>query len=139
MKLILLALCLFAATTAYAQEEPIPLVSGSVWLDLFIGPDGAVVYPQYSFKVDGLRMVVTGYGFWEKAPGEPDFTNHVNTFNLARLPYFSLRTEIGGRVRKFTVDTAAGSVSVPPAGFFQAGPQANLHQVFPLKGMDITW
>lgn len=78
------------------------------------------MYPQYSWKFVS-PVIVTGYGFVERAPGEPLFTNHVNTATVSAFPYVSVRTETGG---------------APVLGnyFFQVGPQVNLHEVVrPLK------
>ena len=115
-----LLLVLLAAVTASAQTTG---VSGSVWADLFIGPDGDVVYPQYSFKAKTGIGTLTGYGFLERAPHEPLFTNHVNTFTFPFLPILSVRTEVGG-----ALTDVEGSGT---GHFFQAGLQANAHQIVP--------
>lgn len=117
---IVLVLLVLSQVSVFAQASP--FLSGNIWLDLFGGPEGVVIYPQYSFKLSG-PVVVTGFGFWERAPGEPDFSNHVNTFTWARIPGLSLRTEVGGRLR-------------PYAGFMQVAPQLNLHRVLPMSGID---
>ena len=133
-----LVLALLAAAPAAAQTNgSTPSVSGKPWFDLFAGRGGTVIYPQYNLRVETRRLVLTGYGFWERAPQEPDFTNHVNTVTWSRVPQFSLRTETGGRVREFWVRTDRGDFfPIPPAAFFQIGPQVNLHKVFPLPGVD---
>lgn len=136
LRIVLALLALFNLIPAVAHAQKSSL-SGNVWLDLFGGSNGIVIYPQYSFRVDGPRVIITGFGFWERAPDEPDFSDHVNTFTWTKFPYVSLRTEVGGRVREFITHAPDGSDSVlPPAEFFQIGPQVNLHQVFPLKGVN---
>ena len=116
-----LAMLIFLSTVAIPASAQMG-VSGSVWVDLFLGPDGDVIYPQYAFAVDTRVGNATGYGFLERAPGEPLFTNHVNTFVPSLLASkLAVRTEIGG--------ATAQSVY-----FFQVGPQVQLHEVvLPLK------
>lgn len=135
-KLLFAILVSFSAVVPATAQTDTPAVSGHPFFDYFVGPDGSVIYPQYVFKVDTSKVVVTGYGFYEGAPNEPWFSNHVNTFTWTRAPQLSLRTEVGGRVLDFTVHTPAGNVNVPPAAFFQIGPQVNVHRVFHLKGAD---
>ena len=107
-----------AAGTANAQTNEPKAVSGSIWADLFVGPDGDVIYPQYVWNAATKVGIFTGYGFVERAPKEPLFTNHVNTFTLGFLPVFSVRSEIGGALAREKY-------------FFQVGPQVNIHEVLP--------
>lgn len=106
-------------------------VTVHLWFDLFTGPDGTVVYPQYQLKLETKNVVLTGYGFWERAPGEPDFTNHVNSFTWKGLSQVSLWTEVGGRTREWNVPEPAGG-PIPAAAFFQIGPRVNLDRLFGL-------
>ncbi len=141
MRTIVLALALvtLAAGSAAAQTAkkaaPAPVCSAPVWLDAFAGTAGVNIYPQYSFKLEESDVRLTGYGFLELTPKEPNFTNHVNTLAWLKVPQLSVRTETGGRVREWNAPDPAGG-PVPPGGFFQIGPQVNLHQMVPLPGVD---
>ena len=132
---------MIAVSTANAQtpddDQGGVTASANAWLDLFVGPDGDVVYPQYMFRVATENIVVTGYGFWERAPNEPDFTNHVNTVTYQPFSALSLRAETGGRTRDFEIRSPrGGAITIPPAAFFQVGPQVNLHRLGKFKGLD---
>ncbi len=112
---VLVLLVGIAAPTS-AQIE----TTGKVFADLFVGPDGDVIYPQYTFEVKTGAGNITGYGFLERAPGEPLFTNHVNTFAPKGITsVLRVRTETGG---------APGNSFY----FFQVGPQVQLHEAVPV-------
>jgi len=87
-------LLLFLATTAAAQNNT-PRATGSVWLDVFGGPQGAVIYPQYSWNVNTRAGSIGGYGFLEVAPHELLFTNHLVIYTPPKR-WFSIHTETGG-------------------------------------------
>ena len=114
------ALCLTASAQISAIDALKPLVSGAVWLDIFGGPSGAVIYPQYAWKAKTFIGTFNGYGFVEVAPHEPFFTNHLVVYTLPVARWFSLQTETGGKPN-----------AAPRVGFFQLGPRVNIHEVFP--------
>jgi len=99
-------------------EEPPESATGSLFVDLFYGSEGPVIYPQYSWGVEGSAGSLTGYGFVEVAPDEPFFTNHLVVYTPSRFKQFSVHTETGG---------------IPGEGlsFFQVGPRLNVHETIP--------
>jgi hypothetical protein len=89
-------------------------------MDMFGGPRGPVVYPQYSWKIATAAGTCSGFGFAEVAPREPFFTNHLAACSLSKAPWFSVHAEIGGQPN-----------ASPRLGFFQVGPRLNVHEVIP--------
>jgi hypothetical protein len=122
------ALCMavFIPSTAEAQEKP--KAEFHVWVDAFAGTEGLVLYPQYGWKIETGAGKFNGYGFLERAPKEPLFTNHLFIFTPGKQRVLSVRTETGGRVAEFE---PVPDKIVPAAGFFQIGPQLNFHEAVP--------
>jgi len=106
-----------SVAAAQTSSNP-PQATGSVWLDLFAGPDGAVVYPQYGWGLDTNVGNFSGYGFVEIAPHEPFFTNHLVIYTPKKTPWFSVHTETGG-------------IPLESLGFFQIAPRLNVHETIP--------
>lgn len=104
---------------AMAQTNNPPQATGSVWLDTFGGPQGAVIYPQYGWGLKTSAGNFSGYGFIEVAPHEPLFTNHLLIYTPTKIPQFSIQTETGGIPGK-------------SLGFFQIGPRWNIHETIPI-------
>lgn len=105
------------AVMAQTNNNP-SRATGSMWLDVFGGPQGAVVYPQYGWSLKAGLGNLNGYGFVEVAPHEPLFTNHLVIYTPTKLPQFSVHTETGGIPRK-------------SLGFFQVAPRLNIHETIP--------
>lgn len=116
-------LVLYPATLLAQEQTSSVSLSGNAWVDAFWSTEGGVGYPQYSFHLNHEDITVTGYGFVEWAPHEPDFTNHVNTFTSPAFPWLSIRTETGGALR--SVENSG------TGGFFQIALQANLTAIAP--------
>jgi hypothetical protein len=105
---------------AMAQTNNNPLqATGSVWMDLFGGPQGTVIYPQYVWSLKTSVGNLGGYGFVEVAPHELFFTNHLVVYTPTRIPQFSVHTETGGIPGK-------------SLGFFQVAPRLNIHETIPI-------
>jgi hypothetical protein len=109
-------LTILCAMPLVAQEPP--KATGQVFLDVFGGSEGVVVYPQYSWGLEIPTGSLGGYGFVEVAPHEPFFTNHLVVYTPSSAKQFSVHTETGG---------------IPKDGlsFFQVGPRLNLHETIP--------
>jgi hypothetical protein len=120
---ILLFSALFAKG-GFAQislvDPPKPKAYGAVWLDIFGGPRGAVIYPQYAWKVDTIAGTFTGFGFVEVAPREPFFTNNLLVYTPPKATWLSVHTETGG------LPDAS-----PRLGFVQVGPRINAQELVP--------
>ena len=112
---ILFALIATAAVSAQSGDQK---ATGSVWLDVFGGTRGVVVYPQYAWSVPTSAGKFGGFGFVESAPGELFFTNHLVNFTPKAASWFTAHGEIGG---------------IPAKGkaFVQLGPRINLHKAIP--------
>lgn len=111
-------LFLFILALAVLSGSAMAQTTGSVWLDTFGGPQGAVVYPQYGWSLKTSVGNLSGYGFIEVAPREPLFTNHLVVYTPTKLPQFSVHTETGGMPGK-------------SLGFFQVAPRWNIHETIP--------
>ena len=129
--ILFVAAVLVATNTATAQTNGNPpQATGSVWLDLFAGPDGVVVYPQYGWGLKTRSGDFSGYGFVETAPHEPFFTNHLVIYTPKKIQQFSVHTETGG-------------IPLDSLGFVQVGPRLNVHETIsvlkkPLHHLFIT-
>lgn len=118
MKLKIFTLLSFLTFIPYATAQN-GNVDGKIWLDLFEGPAGSVLYPQYAWELKSRAGTLWGYGFLEAAPHEPGFTNNLVVYVPARLPQFSLWTETGG------------APHVQDGFLFQVGPALNVQEVIP--------
>ena len=118
---------LATTNTAVAQtnDNP-PPATGSVWLDLFAGPDGIVIYPQYGWSLKTDVGDFSGYGFVEVAPKEPFFTNHLVIYTPKKMPQFSVHTETGG-------------IPLKSLGFVQVGPRLNVHETVPVLKKPLSY
>ena len=116
MKTKRLFLLFAVALTANAQSPE--KASGNAWLDLFGGPNGTVVYPQYAWKVPTSIGTMSGYGFLEVAPYEKLFQNNLVVFTPKPMAWFSVHAEIGDLPAHWK-------------GFVQVGPRVNLHNAVP--------
>jgi hypothetical protein len=92
--------------------------SGHLWLDAFGGAGGAVVYPQFAWKVGTKVGTFSGFSFLEAAPHEQLFTNNLVTFSPEAAKWFSVHTELGGAPRAGT-------------SFYQIGPRVNITEAVP--------
>lgn len=99
--------------------------SSNVWLDVFGGRAGAVLYPQYSWGMRTPAGNFSGYGFVEVAPHEPFFTNHLVIYCPPKSP-LCVHTETGGAPNE------QGSFH------FQVGPRVNVHALVPPLGKRIS-
>ena len=112
--ILLIVLCP-ALSAAQGQNT-----TGTVFLDLFAGPEGAVIYPQYAWGLKTSAGDLGGYGFVEVAPHEPFFTNHLVVYTSP--------------MKQFSVHTETGGLPGDGLGFFQVGPRLNIHgTITPLK------
>lgn len=108
----ILFLILAATVAASGQTTPDPRATGNVWLDVFAGPAGAVVYPQYGWAMNTTAGKFAGYGFVEVAPHEKLFSNNLVNFTPAGAKWFTIHGELGG-------------LPAHKRGFAQLGPRFN--------------
>lgn len=124
-QLLVAALAVFLlAGSASAQSSSQLPISGSTWVEVFVGPDGTVLYPQYAWATDGLLGNLSGYGFVEEAPREPFFTNHLVVYCPPKSPLCA-HTETGGAPGRDTFH-------------IQAGPRINVHTLVPALRKTLT-
>jgi hypothetical protein len=117
-----------AMTFVASAQSGDPKATGSVWLDAFGGPKGAVIYPQYTWSIPTSIGSFGGYGFLESAPHELLFSNNLIGFTPAVTPWFTVHSEVGGLPGK-------------QLGFVQLGPRVNFHKAIPgvHKAMAFAW
>ncbi len=118
MRRLLPIVLALAATFAASAQTSDHKATGSVWLETFAGPDGAVIYPQYAWTIPTAAGKFGGYGFVQSAPHERVFNNNLVNFTPKAAQWFTAHGEIG-------------DVMFHRKGFVQLGPRANIQKMIP--------
>lgn len=114
LKILIFTLASTFVASGQVDQKP----TGNVWLDTFIGPNGAVIYPQYTWAIPTSVGTFGGYGFIETAPYEEVFQNNLVNFTPSAAKWFTAHGEIG-------------DVTAHDKGFIQLGPRINFQKVVP--------